>query len=46
MITTALSILYKLKHILTMNKNSQEIQVQIQNEFQVMQKVMDYIYTW
>ena len=39
-------ILYKSKHMLTVNTNLQEIQVQIQNEFQVMQEVMDYIYMY
>ena len=32
--------------MLTMNTNLQEIQVQIQNEFQVMQEVMDYLYMY
>ena len=39
-------ILYKLKHMFTMNTNLQEIQVQIKIEFQVMQVIMDYIYMY
>ena len=44
--TTVSIVLYKLKHMLTMNTNLQEILVQIKIEFQVIRDVIDYIYMY